>query len=200
MDQYLKKEQLQAQIEFLGGQMPARITLDNWFRADALPRPSSPGGRGNERQYHPATAAELHAGMALILAGGGKVSKAQIRGIRGLALLIEGCYSPQEVLEVARGWTRGAQGQDITAMGPDIVFWLRQKRKSMRALYAKTQPAVEKRRDEYFDSDNFVRLVLGMTNGFFDGYRFEGNRLIAPEKKMVPEAEALKNFPKAKAA
>jgi hypothetical protein len=194
-DQFISEETLYAQLEFLGARPPSRLTLSDWARQGLFPRPRGAGGRGMRREYHAVSAAEIHAGMALILAAGGTVSRAQVRYIRELALIIEGCRSPKDILAIAQGFSRGAEGKDISAMGPDIIMWLRQKRKALRTLY-KNQPDVEKRRDEYFDSPQFVRLVWGLTNGFFEGYRFEGNRLITPQKKTSVESEALKNFPK----
>ena len=101
---------------------------------------------------------------------------------------------------VVSAFTRGAHGRDVSRMGPDIVFWLRKKREAMRELYGETQPAYEKRRDEYFESNDFIRVVFGMCNGFYDGWRFEGNKLIKPSKKPSAESEGLGNFPDTPAA
>jgi hypothetical protein len=201
MAQFLDDDTVWQQVEFLntpGGRGSTTKLLD-WVRKGQIPRPGGFGGRFKKRQWPVETAAEIYANTQLYVATGGR-STSQVRYVRELALLIENCQSPQDVLAIARGFTRGAQGQDVSAIGSEIVVWLRKKRKALRELYGKTQPDIEKRRDAYFESSDFVRLVWGLTNKFYDGYRFEGNRLIAPEKKMVAESEALKNFPKAKAA
>ena len=197
---YLTKEQFDGQLkEWLRVKVPARITMDNWFRDGCLHRPLGRGGRGIERKYHPTTAAELYAGMALLLSADG-MTRQQIRYIREAALLIEACYTTKDLLAVVSGFTRGAYGRDVSRMGPDIVFWLRKKREAMRKLYGETQPAYEKRRDEYFDSNDFIRVVFGMVTGFYDGWRFEGNKLIKPSKKPSAESEGLGNFPDTPAA
>jgi len=197
MDQFITEEQLFEQIKRLGGRQFSRLTLADWARRGAIPKPTGVGGRGMRRQYQLSTAAEFVAGMELLMAG---ASKAYIRAAREIALAIERCQGPADILVIARGLSQEAKGQNIEPFGSGIVAWLRLKRKYLQDLYGKTEPEFEKRRDEYFNSPDFARLVFGVVNKFYDGYRFEGGRLIAPEKKSVAEAEALKNFPKAKAA
>src|SRR5262245_30334561 len=192
---YLTEKELYKQMRSLGVKPVSRTQLSDWIRRELVPRPQGGGGRSIQREYDAATVPEFYAGMAVLLAGGGKVSKTQVHYIREICLMIEWCKSPEDVLAVASGFAEGRKYGDLTRLGPDVILWLREKRKAARILYGESEE--EKVRTYYFESSQFVRLVWGLTNGFYDGYRFEGNRLIAPEKKTGLEFDALKDFPRA---
>ena len=200
MDEWITESALLEQIANLKPglpflKLPSFMLLSDWVRKELIPKPrGEAGGRGLKREWPAATAPEYLASTALYALR--RQTVIEIRAVREICLKLESCRGPADVLAMARVLAHGKQmagGRDLSALGPDVILWLTEKRKAMRKLYK--LPMTE--RDQYYESKDFIRLMWGLCNGFFEGYRFEGNKLIRPEKRRLPEINALLRFPKA---
>src|SRR5262245_30981027 len=106
--QFFDETAIYKQMRDLGvKKLPSRLTLNDWIRRDLVPRPLLVG---HQHEYPADFVPRLYAGMSLLLAGGWQMSKALIHYISEIALTIESCGSPQDVLAIARGLARGRGG------------------------------------------------------------------------------------------
>ena len=199
--EWISEDILLDQIEFLNppGGRPSPFKLMDSSRKRAFSRkPRGVGGRGKKREWWVLIAPEYVANTYLQRASGETIERIAAV-VQGTSMLERCVYAgPKHVIAFAQSVSRAAQGADreeVAAIAPLMVVWLRQKRKATRLLYQ--QPEEEKIMDEFFESQDFSRLVFSITNNLFEGYRYEGNRLVTPAgSKIAPEAAALKTFPK----
>jgi len=106
---------------------------------------------------------------------------ADIADARALALVLESCRGPKDVL----GHTADFRGKEH--LEPIIIYWTVVKHTNMRFLYED----FPKDRSDFFASQDFRLVVFGLCNGFYEGCSINAaGELQRPDKRTLPDPES----------
>jgi hypothetical protein len=159
-----------------------------WARAGIYTAPEGGGGWGRQKKFAPETAAEIFAAVNLI--DGLRMTLAQIRTARELALLLESApnFTPENSLAEIRRLSDAFAGKEFYAAG--VIGWLRSKTLGLRYLYDIEMTE----RQKFFETDAFKLFVLGLTAGFYRGYSVNEKREAVKPAEAPEPKDALETF------
>jgi hypothetical protein len=181
--QLLDDDQFKAQVAELdtpGGIPPTRKLLDEVnFGLITPPVVGRLGGRKNKRKWLPWTPSGRDASIRLMYKN---IPRAHVAEIVRLSEIIFSGYGDLRALAPHLSEFEGKAEYETW-----IVYWLRVFVANLRMLYHDT---LDGKKLDYFKSDLFQALVMGLTHGF---YEVKGN--IVRLKRKVPDPDkALSGF------